>query len=88
LKFRAHELVDFLQNASKLYRFNLEQTVAIGYSNGDNIAVSMLLPRPEVLAGSILFRAMIPFLPEPIPNLSGKRIFMSAGLPDPILPSR
>lgn len=60
LKLRAHELADFQQDASKLYGFNLEQTVAVGYSNGANIAVSMLLLRPEVLAGSILFRAMVP----------------------------
>ncbi len=57
LKFRTHELADFLQNASKLYKFNLEQTVAVGYSNGANIAASMLLLRPEVLAGSILFKS-------------------------------
>jgi phospholipase/carboxylesterase len=87
LKFRTHELADFLQNASKLYKFNLEQTVAVGYSNGANIAASMLLLRPKVLAGSILFRAMVPFVPESVPNLSGKYIFMSAGLHDPIIPS-
>lgn len=87
LKFRTHELADFLQNASKLYKFNLEQTVAVGYSNGANIAASMLLLRPEVLAGSILFRAMVPFVPESIPNLSGKYVLMSAGLHDPIVPS-
>jgi phospholipase/carboxylesterase len=88
LKFRTQELADFLQNASKLYGFNLEQTVAVGYSNGANIAASMLLLRPEVLAGSILFRAMVPFVPESVPDLSGKYIFMSAGLHDPIVLSR
>ena len=87
LKFRTHELADFLQNASKLYKFNPEQTMAVGYSNGANIAASMLLLRPEALAGAILFRAMVPFVPESVPNLSGKHIFMSAGLHDPIIPS-
>jgi predicted esterase len=48
----------------------------------------MLLLRHEVLAGSILFRAMVPFIPEPISNLSGKLIFMSSGLHDPIIPTR
>lgn len=86
LKFRTHELADFVQNASQFYKFNLNQTVAVGYSNGANIAASMLLLRPEVLAGSILFRAMVPFLPESVPNLLGKVIFMSAGLHDPIVP--
>lgn len=47
----------------------------------------MLLLRPDVLAGSILFRAMVPFIPESVPKLSGKYIFMSAGLHDPIVPS-
>lgn len=88
LKFRTYELADFLQDASEFYGFSLGQTVAIGYSNGANIAASMLLLRPEVLAGSILFRAMVPFIPEPIPNLSGKLILMSSGLHDPIVPSR
>ena len=89
LKFRAHELADFLTECIKVStEFNLEQTVAVGYSNGANIAASMLLLRPEVLAGSILFRAMVPFIPESVPKLSGKYIFMSAGLHDPIVPSR
>ena len=88
LKFRSYELADFLRNASKVYKFDPEQTIAVGYSNGANIAASMLLIRPEALAGAVLFRAMVPFEPESIPNLSGKQIFMSAGLHDPIIPSR
>lgn len=88
LKFRTHELADFIQKSSKLYKFDLEHVVAVGYSNGANIAASMLLLRPEILAGSILFRAMIPFVLDSVPNLSGKYIFMSAGLHDPIVPSR
>ena len=47
----------------------------------------MLLLRPDVLAGSILFRAMVPFIPESVPKLSGKYIFMSVGIHDPIVPS-
>jgi phospholipase/carboxylesterase len=86
LKFRTHELADFLQDASTFYKFKLEKTVAIGYSNGANIAVSMLMLRPKVLAGSILFRAMVPFVPESIPKLSDKYIFMSAGLHDSVVP--
>ena len=61
--------------------------MAVGYSNGANIAVSMLLLRPDVLSGSILFRAMVPFVPESVPKLSGKYIFMSVGIHDPIVPS-
>jgi phospholipase/carboxylesterase len=86
LKFRTQELADFLHNASMFYKFDLIQTIAVGYSNGANIAASMLLLRPEVLAGAVLFRAMVPFEPQSAPNLSSKLIFMSAGLHDPIIP--
>lgn len=87
LKFRTNELADFVQNASKLYSFDLRRVLAIGFSNGANIATSMLLLRPEVLSGSILFRPMVPFLPDTLPNLSGKYTLISAGLHDPIVQS-
>ncbi|MDH2900361.1 MAG: alpha/beta hydrolase [archaeon] len=79
LKFRTKELANFVKEASKHYRFDLDLTVAIGYSNGANIAASLLVMRPEILRGAILFRAMLPFSPEKLPRLSGKLIFLSAG---------
>jgi phospholipase/carboxylesterase len=85
LKFRTHELADFIQKCSLHYKFDLNQTIAVGFSNGANIAASMLFLRPELLQGAILFRAMVPFLPDdPFPNLSSKKILLSAGLNDPI----
>jgi phospholipase/carboxylesterase len=87
LKFRTNELADFVISASKEYEFNPESVVAVGYSNGANIAASMLLLRPEVLSGAILFRAMLPLVPEKRPNLSRKFVFLSAGRFDPIIPS-
>jgi predicted esterase len=86
LKFRTNELADFVQNASKIYAFDLNRTMAIGYSNGANIAASMLLLRPEILSGSILFRPMIPLVPDTLPDLSSKHVLISAGLRDPIVP--
>jgi predicted esterase len=59
LKFRTHELADFIQKCSLLYKFDLNQTIAAGFSNGANIAASILLLRPEIFQGAILFRAMI-----------------------------
>jgi predicted esterase len=56
-----------------------------GYSNGANIAASMLLLRPEILSSAILFRAMVPLVPQTLPNLSDKHIFMSSGLHDPVV---
>jgi phospholipase/carboxylesterase len=85
LKFRTHELADFIQKCSLHYKFDLNQTIAVGFSNGANIAASMLFLRPALLQGAILFRAMVPFLPDdPFPNLSSKKILLSAGLNDPI----
>ena len=86
LKFRTHELVDFIENASKLYSFDLEHVIAVGYSNGANITSSILVLRPEILSTAILFRPMVPFIPDTLPNLISKNIFMSAGEWDPIIP--
>jgi predicted esterase len=85
LKFRTNELADFVEKASTVYGFNVRRKVmAVGYSNGANIAASILLLRPETLSGAILFRAMVPLVPDRLPNLSGKRVFMSSGMQDPI----
>jgi predicted esterase len=60
--------------------------IAVGYSNGANIASSLLLLRPEVLFSAVLFRPMVPLMPESIPNLETKNILMAAGDRDPIVP--
>jgi phospholipase/carboxylesterase len=88
LKFRTNELADFVQNASRVYAFDLRLAMAIGFSNGANIAASMLLLRPEALSGAILFRPMIPVVPDILPHLSSKHILISAGLHDPIVPKQ
>jgi predicted esterase len=88
LKFRTNELADFVKSASIVYGLDPDNVVAVGYSNGANIAVSMLLLRPRALSGAILFRAMVPFVPDQLPDLSGKRILLSYGLKDPIAPKR
>jgi predicted esterase len=84
LKFRTHELAGFVEKASRAYGFDARKVIAVGYSNGANIAASMLLLKPQTLSGAILFRAMVPLVPEILPDLSDKRIFMSSGLRDPI----
>jgi phospholipase/carboxylesterase len=85
LKFRTNELADFVNVASKTYNFDLQHVIAVGYSNGANIAASMLLLRPEILSSAILFRAMVPLVPETLPDLTNKNIFMSSGVYDPIV---
>ena len=86
LKFRTNELADFIENASKLYSFDLEYMIAVGYSNGANIASSLLLLRPEILSAPILFRPMVPFIPDTLQNLISKNILICAGDWDPIVP--
>ena len=88
LKFRTYELADFVEEASKVYGFDLQHVVALGYSNGANIAASELLLRPAILSSAILFRPMVPLIPEVLPDLSTKHVFISAGLQDPIVPGQ
>lgn len=88
LKFRTNELANFVKDASKAYGFDLQHIIVIGYSNGANIAASMLLLRPEILSAAILFRAMVPLVPETLPDLNKKHIFMSSGKYDPIVSKR
>jgi predicted esterase len=61
--------------------------VAVGFSNGANIAASLLLLTPGVLSGAILFRAMVPIVPDPLPSLTGTRVLMSNGRADPLIPA-
>lgn len=85
LKMRTDELADFILKSSSIYDFDLKRLVAVGYSNGANIGASVLLRRPEVLAGAILFRAMVPFIPDVLPDLSKKFIILLEGMRDPIV---
>jgi phospholipase/carboxylesterase len=86
LKQRTNQLADFIAAAAKHYKLTTDQIVAVGYSNGANIAASMLLLRPEILRAAILFRAMVPLEPEDVPNLSSVRVWIGAGDQDPIIP--
>ena len=83
---RTSELAAFLDEAAEKYGFARDAAFAIGYSNGANIAASLLLSHPQAISGAVLFRAMVPFEPEALPNLTGKPIFLSAGRRDPIIP--
>ena len=84
LMFRTFELAEFVEKASKIYEFDPGKVIAAGYSNGANIAASILLLKPQTLSSAILFRAMVPLVPDNLPDLSDKRIFLSSGSRDPI----
>jgi predicted esterase len=85
LKVRTHELADFVEAAVQRYRLAPDRIIGVGFSNGANIAASVLLLRPQVLAGAVLFRAMVPLVPDPMPNLHGKPVLLAAGRRDPIV---
>ena len=87
LRFRTHELAGFVDAASRHYGFDRTRVVAVGFSNGANVAASTLLLEPGVLAGAILFRAMVPIVPDPLPSLQGTPVFMSNGRTDSLIPA-
>jgi predicted esterase len=84
---RTHELADFVEQAAQHYGFDRQRVIAVGYSNGANIAASMLLRRPQVLAAAVLFHPMVPFVPEEPPFLVGKAVFIGAGRADTLVPA-
>lgn len=84
---RTHELADFVRTASAAYGFDGGRVIAAGYSNGANIAASMMLLRPEALHGAVLYRAMVPLEPEVMPDLSGRSVFAAAGRADAMIPA-
>ena len=86
LRLQTDALADFVAASAAQYGFDAGDVWALGYSNGANIAASLLLQRPETLAGAVLLRAMTPFIPPTPPDLSGKRVFLAAGRFDPIVP--
>ena len=87
LKKRTHELEDFVIAAADRYKIDIHHIIAVGYSNGANIAASMLLLRPEILSAAILFRAMVPLIPDTQPDLGSVRVWIGAGSSDPIVPA-
>ncbi|SRR6266446_3699868 len=79
LKFRAEELLDFIKTSAAEYGSDPQNVIAMGYSNGANIAATLLLLHEKSLAGAILFRPMMTLAPEKVPDLSGCKILVCAG---------
>lgn len=84
LIFRSKELNEFLDEAAEKYEFDRDNIIAIGYSNGANIAASLLFHYQDALKGAILHHPMVPRKGIDLPNLSGKSVFIAAGTNDPI----
>ncbi len=87
LKKNTYELADFVSAAAQHYEFPADKIAAVGYSNGANIAASLLLLRPKTLRAAVLLRAMVPLVPEKMPDLSSVRVWIGAGNQDPVIPT-
>jgi predicted esterase len=87
LRTRTNELADFVAAAVRHYELAVNNVIGVGYSNGANIAASMLLLRPEIMRAGILFRAMVPLIPDKLPDLSSVRVWIGAADEDPIVPA-
>ncbi|MEN1968081.1 alpha/beta hydrolase [Lentibacillus sp. N15] len=87
LIFRTEELNVFLDQAAEEYNFDRNRIIAIGYSNGANIAASLLFHYQNALQGAILHHPMVPRRGMELPDLSGKHVFITAGTNDPICSS-
>ena len=84
---RTRELAEFVAGAAVKYGFDPADVFGVGYSNGANIAASLLLLHPGVLRGAVLFRPMVPLMPESRPKLGGTPVFIAAGQHDQIVTS-
>jgi phospholipase/carboxylesterase len=85
LTLRTTQLARFIEEAGEQYGLNPGKLVAVGFSNGANIAASLLLRYPSLLAGAVLMRAMPPFIPDHPVDLGRKPILMLSGERDPIV---
>lgn len=83
---QTHALAEFVAYAAAEYGFDPARVTAAGFSNGANIAGSLLLLRPGVLRAAVLLAPMVPLVPDTPPDLTGTRIFVGAGRQDSLIP--
>ncbi|MFN2564624.1 MAG: VOC family protein [Gemmatimonadaceae bacterium] len=83
---RTDELAQFVEAASATYNLRRDGIVAVGFSNGANIAASLLLRRPGILRAAVLLSPMVPFEPSALPDLGGTAVFIAAGRGDTMVP--
>jgi phospholipase/carboxylesterase len=86
LILRTTELKSFIDDAANKYQFDRNQVIVLGYSNGANIASSLIFHYPKIVKAAILHHPMVPIRGLAIPDLSNTPIFIGAGENDPICP--
>ena len=85
LKRRSQDLAEFIVAAATKYGFATDDLTAVGFSNGANIAAALLVLRPDALGGAVLFRAMVPLIPDALPKLPATPVLLSNGRSDPLV---
>lgn len=88
LKLRTEELHQFIADSAEQYGFDRSNVVAVGYSNGANIAANLLFTYGSALKAAILHHPMVPNRDADIPALNGTPVFIAAGSNDPICPAQ
>lgn len=83
---RTHDLKAFIDDAAAKYGFDRSRVVAVGYSNGANIAASLLFHDGDALQGAVLHHPMVPLRGKELPDLSGVPVFIAAGQRDMMCP--
>lgn len=87
LVFRTHEIKQFLDEVAEKYGFDANNLVAVGYSNGANIAGSLLFHYKDIFRAAVLLHPMVPLRNVELPSLEGVSIFIGAGTNDPLITS-
>lgn len=85
LKTRAGQLARFVVEARDTYELGDIAPIAVGFSNGANMAAALLLLHPGTLSAGLLLRPMVPLVPDPLPALSNVRVLIAAGRQDPVV---
>lgn len=86
LAHRTRQLAEFITASATRYGFDPKRVTAIGFSNGANIAASVLLAYPGLISRAVLLRAMVPFEPKTVPVLTGTKVWIGAGEYDEMIP--
>ena len=85
LKVRTNELAEFIDIAAEHYGYSKRHLVVVGYSNGANIAASLIFLHPHYLAAGVLFRAQVPFAPDLVRNFRELSVFLAGGMRDSVV---
>jgi predicted esterase len=85
LRERAGDLASFVTSSAKRYGFDQRSVMAVGFSNGANIASAVMLLHPGTIGGGVVIRGQVPLVPDPLPSLTGTRVLIANGRSDPLV---